>query len=88
MLTSSLDMLEESLVKKIDILTRIEDENEKQREVLSSMDEEREAEFDATIDKKTELIDQLGLLDDGFQSLSRILLLSTSSWAHTNCFVS
>ena len=74
MLTSSLDMLEESLVKKIDILTRIEDENEKQREVLSSMDEEREAEFDATIDKKTELIDQLGLLDDGFQSLSRILL--------------
>ena len=69
MLTSCLDMLEESLVKKIDILTRIEDENEKQREVLSSMDEEREAEFDATIDKKTELIDQLGLLDDGFQSL-------------------
>lgn len=69
MLTSSLDMLEESLVKKIDILTRIEDENEKQREVLSSMDEERETEFDSTIDKKTELIDQLGLLDDGFQSL-------------------
>ena len=79
MLTSSLDMLEESLVKKIDILTRIEDENEKQREVLSSMDEEREAEFDATIDKKTELIDQLGLLDDGFQSLSRILISRDSS---------
>ena len=69
MLTSSLDMLEESLVKKLDILGKLEEENEKQKEVLSSMDEKREPEFDAAIDRKAELIDELGLLDDGFQSL-------------------
>lgn len=69
MVAPSLDMLEESLVKKLDILTKIEEQNDTQKEVLSSMDEEREPEFDATIDKKEELIDQLVLLDEGFQSL-------------------
>ncbi len=69
MLTSSLDMLEDSLVKKLDIMTQIEEENEKQKEVLSSMEEEREPEFEATVDRKMALIDQLELLDDGFQSL-------------------
>lgn len=69
MVAASLDMLEESLQKKIHILTEIEEENDKQKEILSSLDEEREPEFDATIDKKAELIDELTLLDDGFQSL-------------------
>ena len=69
MLTSSLDMLEESLVKKIRIMTQIEEANEKQKEILSSMDDDRSSEFDAIVDEKMELIDQLELLDEGFQSL-------------------
>ena len=69
MVAASLDMLEESLVKKLSILTKLEEENELQKEVLSSMEEEREPEFDACVDRKAELIDQLVLLDDGFQSL-------------------
>lgn len=69
MVAASLDMLEESLVKKLSILTKLEEENEIQKEVLSSMEEEREPEFDACVDRKAELIDQLELLDDGFQSL-------------------
>jgi ABC-type transporter Mla subunit MlaD len=69
MVAASLDMLEESLVKKNDILGKLQEENEKQKEILESLDEEREPEFDATIDRKAELIDQLGNLDEGFQSL-------------------
>ena len=69
MISSSLDMLEESLIKKLDILSKIEEENEIQKEVLLSMDQERLSEFDQGVDKKGELIDQLDLLDDGFQTL-------------------
>ncbi len=69
MISSSLDMLEESLVKKLDILSRIEEENEIQKEVLESMDQERLPEFDQGVDRKGELIDQLELLDEGFQTL-------------------
>lgn len=69
MISSSLDMLEESLIKKLDILSKIEEENEIQKEVLLSMDQERLSEFDQGVDRKGELIDQLDLLDDGFQTL-------------------
>ena len=69
MLASSLDMLEESLKKKIEIMTEIEAENERQKEVLSNPDSVNEDLFDATVDTKGELIDKLVALDDGFQSL-------------------
>ncbi len=69
MVAASLDILEESLIKKISILSKLEEENDKQKEILSSLDEEREPEFDACLDRKAELIDELTLLDDGFQSL-------------------
>ena len=69
MLASSLDMLEESLVKKIDIMTEIEAENERQKEVLSDPDNVDEVEFDKTVDKKGELIDKLLAIDEGFQLL-------------------
>ena len=69
MLASSLDMLEESLRKKIEIMTEIEAENERQKEVLSNPDSVNEDLFDATVDTKGELIDKLVALDDGFQSL-------------------
>lgn len=69
MLSSSMDMLEESLIKKIDIMSEIEAENEKQKEILSDPDNVDENAFDDTVDKKSELIDKLSSLDDGFQSL-------------------
>lgn len=69
MLASSLDMLEESLRKKNDIMTEIESENERQREVLSNPEVVNEDLFDATVDRKGELIEKLVAIDDGFQSL-------------------
>ncbi len=62
-------MLEESLQKKVEILTKIEEQNEKQRDVLSDSEKVDEAAFDATVDAKGKLIDEINLLDDGFQSL-------------------
>lgn len=69
MLSSSMDMLEESLIKKIDIMSKIEAENERQKEILADPDNVDEYAFDNTVDKKSELIDKLSSLDDGFQSL-------------------
>ena len=69
MISASLDMLEESLQKKVEILTKIEDQNEKQRDVLSDSENVDEAAFDATVDAKGRLIDEINSLDDGFQSL-------------------
>jgi chromosome segregation ATPase len=69
MITSGLDMLEESLVKKNQILSKIEEENDRQTEILKNSEEVDETSFDDTVERKEELIDQLLLLDEGFQSL-------------------
>ncbi len=69
MISSSLDMLEESLIKKADILKKIEEQNDKQRDILKDLDVVDENAFDATVDEKGKLIDQIEALDDGFQSL-------------------
>ena len=69
MVSASLDMLEESLIKKIEVMKQIEDENEIQRDVLKDSDNVDEAAFDETVEKKGELIDKLNMLDDGFDSL-------------------
>ena len=69
MVSASLDMLEESLQKKVELLAKIEDQNEKQRDVLSDPEKVDEAAFDATVDAKSKLIDEINSLDDGFQSL-------------------
>ena len=64
-----MDMLEESLIKKLDIMSEIESENERQKEILSDPDNVDELAFDDTVDKKGELIDKLIAIDDGFQTL-------------------
>ncbi|MBQ9301609.1 flagellar protein FliT [Butyrivibrio sp.] len=69
MLSASMDMLEESLLKKIEVMKKIEEENEKQKNLLSNPDEVDEVAFDKILDDKGELIDQLLKLDDGFQTL-------------------
>ena len=69
MISASLDMLEESLQKKVEILTGIEEQNAKQAEVLNDSGKVDDAAFDATVDAKSKLIDEINSLDDGFQSL-------------------
>ena len=69
MVSASLDMLEESLVKKLELLSKIELENAKQKELLTSIEEVDLNDLDAIVDTKGEYIDQLLLLDEGFQSL-------------------
>ena len=68
MVSASLDMLEESLVKKLEIMNTIREENARQKEILSSTEVDFEA-FDKTLDEKGDLIDRLLALDDGFQTL-------------------
>ena len=69
MVSASLDMLEESLVKKIEVMHKIQDENEKQKELLKNPENVDEKAFDEILDIKGDLIEQLISLDDGFQSL-------------------
>ncbi len=69
MVAASLDMLEESLIKKLEVMKKIRDENARQKEILSNPEEVDFEAFDKTLDVKGEYIDQLLLLDDGFQTL-------------------
>lgn len=69
MVSASLDLLEDSLKKKIDIMKLIELENEKQRDLLKNFDKVDDAAFEAILDIKGDYIEQLISLDDGFQSL-------------------
>ena len=69
MVSASLDMLEDSLIKKIEVMKDIQKENEKQKEILKNSNEVDEEAFDKILDAKGNLIDELLRLDDGFQSL-------------------
>ena len=61
-------ILIQSLEKKVLVLDRIIESNKDQREILSQeeMDTDR---FEANLDEKGRLIDELNLLDDGFQEI-------------------
>ena len=69
MTSASLDMLEESLVKKLEIMKAIQEENARQKEILSDSGNVDFDAFDKTLDTKGDYIDQLDALDEGFQSL-------------------
>lgn len=69
MVSASLDMLEESLIKKLAVLKDIEKENGIQKDILSDPSNVDPEAFDRTLDNKGELIDKLNALDEGFQSL-------------------
>ena len=68
MTTNYLKVLQESLLKKKDILESILLASEKQREIVSADNIDWEA-FDRSIDAKGLLIENLGKLDDGFQNV-------------------
>ena len=65
---TELSILEDSLKKKKDILAAIKEENEKQESALkeepASFDD-----FEASVDKKSTLIEELMHLDEGFESV-------------------
>ncbi len=63
-----LNVLEESLQKKIRVLNKIQDYNLKQQEIFQS-DAVNMDEFDQYVEEKGELIDELNRLDDGFEIL-------------------
>lgn len=63
-----LDILEQSLKKKLGVLNQIREKNEKQRILL--LDKELAPEdFEENIDQKAALVDELNLLDEGFEEI-------------------
>lgn len=63
-----LNVLEESLHKKIKVLNKIQDYNLRQQEIFQS-DAVNMDEFDQYVEEKGELIDELNQLDNGFEIL-------------------
>lgn len=63
-----LDILEESLKKKIEVLNEIILKNEEQQKILEAEEFEPEV-FDQNTQAKGELIDRLNLLDSGFEKV-------------------
>lgn len=68
MIENYLQVLEESLHKKMDVLEKIEEINQRQEEILKQKPIS-EAGFDETIEEKGAFIDELNKLDEGFESL-------------------
>lgn len=67
MIENYLQVLEQSLHKKADILSLIQEINQKQEQILK--EEGSTEDFDVTIDKKGKLIEELTKLDEGFETL-------------------
>lgn len=63
-----LQILKDSLVKKKDILLTIEEENKNQENALKATPVSFD-DFEAIVDKKSVLIDELNKLDQGFESV-------------------
>ncbi len=63
-----LKVLEESLYKKLSVLTKIQDYNEEQYRCFSTDQVDMEG-FDAAIEEKGKLIDEVNKLDEGFEIL-------------------
>lgn len=63
-----LNVMEESLEKKIQILAKIQEYNLRQQEILQAQIVEPEK-FDECVDRKDELIEELTALDSGFEAL-------------------
>ena len=63
-----INILMQSLEQKNKVLDEILAENEKQNAVLKAEELDTDA-FEATIEKKSELIERIGLLDSGFEKI-------------------
>lgn len=65
---NQLTILAESLDKKIQVLTEIQEYNKRQEQVFSAEAVDMEG-FDAAVEEKGKLIEKLTLLDSGFESM-------------------
>lgn len=65
-----LKVLEESLEKKLQIMTKLQEYNLEQQKIFQAQEVELEK-FDEYVDKKSELIEELTALDSGFETLYR-----------------
>lgn len=68
MINNYLNILEDSLKKKIEVLKQISEINDAQTEVLKGESADLEA-FDQMMEEKDQYIDELTKLDEGFESL-------------------
>ncbi len=69
MTQSSLDMMQDSLNKKISVMNKIHEENQTQKEILENPQQVDGEAFDAAVERKAALIDELNILNDGFQGI-------------------
>lgn len=65
-----LNVLEESLEKKLQIMAKLQEYNLEQQEIFQAQEVKLEK-FDEYVDKKSELIEELAALDSGFETLYR-----------------
>ena len=65
---NQLTILAESLEKKIQVLTAIQEYNKRQEQAFTSEQVDMNA-FDDAVEEKGRLIEQLTLLDDGFETM-------------------
>lgn len=65
----NLDLLEESLINRIDILNKIQEENTSQSEILKDPDTLELNIFNEHVEKKGNMIDQLLIMDEKIQPL-------------------
>ena len=68
MMDTYLQMLKESLDKKIEILNQILQYEERQQEMVKQENFDYEA-FDKSVNEKVVLVDQIDALDDGFEKV-------------------
>lgn len=69
MTSKYLEMMADSLSRKITILEEMEQVNAQQKELFGQGDAMDDDAFDASVNRKGALIDQIEKLDDGFTSL-------------------
>lgn len=65
---NQLTILAESLDKKIQVLTEIQEYNKRQEQVFSAEKVDMDG-FDAAVEEKGKLIEKLSLLDSGFETM-------------------
>ena len=68
MIMSYLNILQDSLVKKLDLLEQIEKKSLEQSEMIKGTNVDLEL-VDVNMDEKAALIDKISLLDNGFESI-------------------
>ena len=65
---SYINLMIDSLEKKVSVLERITEVNERQKKIVTDSDFDMDA-LDTTVEEKGKLVDEINKLDEGFESL-------------------